>query len=728
MTKCEDFQSTSIEAHLNQVAALLANIDDAYPALCARIHGDHREYLLKIESLLDKLADERWTVREEAERTLIEVGARAREMIQKRGAESDVLEVGIRVARVIKRIEDRDTKDEERQINLLRGLVLTAQHLPAEDRLLRALRSAMGHTDATVVDSAIRALGRIGDEGDARILDRMVEFKGGLHRTAALGALPQVQGQEAVDLCLGRLRAGELTPAEKVALVRDLRRREGGPEIMLELQKLADPLIADAAKLPWPAQTAGATSKAVLTLAEASQNATVFLEGEFGGFLGDTILVRNAIEGLEEVAIPLSQCDIIDFPDGKIEIGARPRMFLNQGSLISCSNVLMQNDRFEVSGSVFGDLQLDRATVQGVALDPELDRLVGGSTDHDRVRTAENAFVDGAIESLLPDTLTLRLEDGSAQTMPRSEAAGMLMTRPRSVETSTELFSRIDLTNGDRILGHIAAIGPSQLAVIAPDLGISVLPVADLHHVEFGVGGGALWGFTLIADYSDNRLVEVDEKGNVTFEMKEVYGAWDAECLDNNNILLTEFSVSRVQEMDREGNVIWSFSDLKNPYDADRLPNGNTLIADTFGGRVIEVNPDGEIIWTFDNEIRPFDVDRLANGNTLIADVIKDRVLEVSPSGEVVWEASNLVNAHDADRLPNGNTLVTLRTLNKVVEINRNGETVFEIKDLWSPSDADRLPNGHTLVAENGMVREFDRRGIEVWKKEMTWAVEVNRY
>ena len=41
---------------------------------------------------------------------------------------------------------------------------------------------------------------------------------------------------------------------------------------------------------------------------------------------------------------------------------------------------------------------------------------------------------------------------------------------------------------------------------------------------------------------------------------------------------------------------------------------------------------------------------------------------------------------------------------------------------------ADLLRGRAALVAENTRVREFDRRGNEVWKKEMTWAVEVNRY
>jgi len=85
-------------------------------------------------------------------------------------------------------------------------------------------------------------------------------------------------------------------------------------------------------------------------------------------------------------------------------------------------------------------------------------------------------------------------------------------------------------------------------------------------------------------------------------------------------------------------------------------------------------------------------------------------------------------NVHDADRLPNGNTLITLRSKGQVIEVDREGKVVWELNGLMSPSDADRLPNGNTLVAENNAVREFDRHGNVVWKKEMTWAVEANRY
>ena len=236
----------------------------------------------------------------------------------------------------------------------------------------------------------------------------------------------------------------------------------------------------------------------------------------------------------------------------------------------------------------------------------------------------------------------------------------------------------------------------------------------------------------LIADYSDNRVLEIDGNGKVVNEIADLSGPWDVEILANGNYLITEFSVSRVREVTKQGRTVWSLDrgnvGLKNPYDADRLPNGNTLVADTFGGRVIEVNPQKNIVWSYSKGIRPFDVERLDNGNTLISDVMLDRVIEVDPNGVIVWEVKGMPNVHDADRLPNGNTLITLRTVNRVVELDPDGKEVFRLDKLNSPSDADRLPNGNTVVAENGMVREFDPQGKEVWRREMTWAVEVNRY
>ena len=232
---------------------------------------------------------------------------------------------------------------------------------------------------------------------------------------------------------------------------------------------------------------------------------------------------------------------------------------------------------------------------------------------------------------------------------------------------------------------------------------------------------------TLIADYSENRIIEIDSSGAVIFELNQIFGAWDVETLANNNLLVTEFSVSRVCEYNRQGKVIWSYDKLKNPYSAQRLKNGNTLIADTFASRVIEVTPNGEIAWLFDQDLRPFDAEVTSSGTVLIADVQHDRIIEVDRAGKIVWELANVPNAHDADLLANGNTLVTLRNQGQVIEVDADGKVVWELGDLSSPSDADRLPNGNTLVAESNQVREFDQNKKVVWSKAMAWAVEVNR-
>ncbi len=285
----------------------------------------------------------------------------------------------------------------------------------------------------------------------------------------------------------------------------------------------------------------------------------------------------------------------------------------------------------------------------------------------------------------------------------------------------------------------LCAIGPAATPrlreLLAAELTRSHTATADLltsaiMRLPLGAGAAGLRPepVTLIADYSDNRVLMVGADGRVLLEIDDSFGAWDAKLTPQGTILITEFSVSRVREVDLAGNDLWDYDTLKNPYRASRLANGNTLIADTFGSRVIEVTPAKQIVWQYDKDIRPFDCERLANGDTLIADVLGGRVLEVSPAGEIVWQVPGMSNVHDADRLANGNTLITLRSKGAVVEVDRAGKVVWELTGLSSPSDADRLPNGHTLVAENTRVREFDADKEAVWAKEMTWAVAAQRY
>ena len=732
VAQAKGFQSPSLTTQIEQVGSLLAQRERAFTPVAARLHGDYREYRLKIDRLLEELCDPNWKVRESAERALIEIGGRALGVIEKRRDEYEVLEQNIRCSRILDALAAKGTEQEDRERRLLQGLVRLAGYLDPDPRLLRSLRSALGHTDPSIAGGAIRALGKLGGDDEARAVAPMVRYKAGLHREIALSALARMESEVALGFCRAMLLDGalpeslvgvELSRTEAMSMLRALRMRddEGARALVAALGAHPDAVVAAGALVALP--DTGVAAKVTLTLPEREQ-----ATGELGEMAGDSFTIDGAFVGADRVELSFSDCATFDFPDHEVVKSQQTMVFLNQGSRVAGDLLAVGADEVRMRSSLFGELTLPRSEVQGMAFDAGIDRLVGASIDHDRVRLRSGEILDGALVRIAEGRVVLETDDDDARELDVADVAGVLFTRPPLTEPDPTSYARLDLTTGERLICFVAAMSAGHVAASVPMLGAATMPWSQVHHVELGVGGGAMWGFTLIADYSDNRIVEVDDQGREVFVLEEIFGAWDAECLDNDNLLITEFSVSRVQEVNRQGETVWQFEELKNPYDADRLPNGNTLIADTFASRVIEIDREGKIVWSYDKEIRPFDVDRLPNGNTLIADVLKDRVIEVSPAGEVVWEGKGLPNAHDADRLPNGNTLVTLRNKGAVMEIDRDGKVVFELSNLSSPSDADRLPNGNTIVAENTRVREFDRYGNEVWQKEMTWAVEVNRY
>lgn len=708
-----------LAARLATTAGLVQHKDEALLAIVQRIHGNHHEYQQEVERLLDLLVDERWLKREEAERALIETGANARALIEQRAGTGKTLEERSRCQRILDKLASKGTEREDREVKMLRGLVSAAPVLGSGAAMVAALRAAAGHSDPLVCEGAIRALGVLGGDPEAEMLRKIAESGPVERRPVALAALGRMTAPKAVEQVQALVEGGKLTPLELVGLVRDLRNRPDAAALLAGLGKHADARVASAVAAPGldPA-VPPLTVKLVTT-----DNAV--LQVEVLGIRGDCLLVKRPIEGLDQFEIPMREFAAITC--AAVAKPAQPRVFLKRGSLVSGPLLGIDAAGVTIESSVFGKLTIPRTALQGVAFDGSLDRLLGSSETNDKLRTKAGASVECKLLSLAGDRLTI--ESAGAKTeMPVGEAMGVVFTRPVGNATEAGRYARVELANGDRLLGQITALGSGMLVLVAPDLGTAKLAWKDIARLEFDCAGGAVWGFTLIADYSESCVFEVDEQGKEVFRLDNLPGAWDAECLENGNLLVTEFQAGRVREITRAGVEVWAYTKLKNPYCARRLANGNTLIADTFANRVIEVDRGGNEIWSYAKGIKPSNCERLANGNTLIADMLKDRVIEVSPGGDIVWQVVNMIGVYDADRLPNGNTLVTLRTLNKVQEIDPTGKVVWQLANLLSPSDADRLPNGNTLVAENGGVREFDRAGNVVWKRACTWAVEANRY
>ncbi|PKL76314.1 MAG: hypothetical protein CVV27_10905, partial [Candidatus Melainabacteria bacterium HGW-Melainabacteria-1] len=164
-------------------------------------------------------------------------------------------------------------------------------------------------------------------------------------------------------------------------------------------------------------------------------------------------------------------------------------------------------------------------------------------------------------------------------------------------------------------------------------------------------------GRTLIADQRKKRLVELNSRGDISWEFDkagQISSPQYAEELESGNILFADTMLNSLREVDRNGNLRWSFGSrikgngpgqLFAPEFGTRLVNGNTLIADTRNNRVIEVSYEGREVWIFTGDPRnprrrllnPVRCERLENGNTLVIYNNHREVIEVTPAFETVW-------------------------------------------------------------------------------------------
>jgi sugar lactone lactonase YvrE len=219
-------------------------------------------------------------------------------------------------------------------------------------------------------------------------------------------------------------------------------------------------------------------------------------------------------------------------------------------------------------------------------------------------------------------------------------------------------------------------------------------------------------GTTLVADTTNNRIIEVDGDDNLIFNSKEWEGGngrlSDGSQLDYpNNIelagdglwMVTCRNSNRYVLVDRQGTVrAASQVEIKHPHNCSPLPNGCVLLADSDANVVREVDPDGRTLWEFAEGLNwPRDANRLPNGNTLIADSKNSRVIEVTRDGNIVWEfaVDYFANFYEAHRLDTGNTLISDQQQKRVFEVSQAGDVVWEFRNFQREQTVlEKLSNG----------------------------------
>ena len=180
---------------------------------------------------------------------------------------------------------------------------------------------------------------------------------------------------------------------------------------------------------------------------------------------------------------------------------------------------------------------------------------------------------------------------------------------------------------------------------------------------EFGKGGGTFGvqrlenGLTLVAENSTGRILEVDQKGAVVFEMqlplikRGIHGNFrHCRKLQNGNYLITHKGPKIVREYTPKGEVVQEIKVPNAAFSAVRLPNGNTIVGHIDG--VTEYNKEGKAVWSFKTSELPAGITTgflcgihsLPNGNIVCGTYrvpLKDEkgaaLFEITRKKKLVW-------------------------------------------------------------------------------------------
>lgn len=275
-------------------------------------------------------------------------------------------------------------------------------------------------------------------------------------------------------------------------------------------------------------------------------------------------------------------------------------------------------------------------------------------------------------------------------------------------------------------------------------------------------------GNILITDQFNNRVIEIDPRGNIVWQFglgpgnttpSSIIGTNDAERVGTLTLMAGTgipagvtthckkgCADNRVLLVDHHGNIVWQYGQfgvtgsgsnqlntpVQNTYLHESSGDDHVLITDQGNGRIIEVRrSDNAIVWEYDGLNNPNSAELLVNGNILISDQNNNQALEVThitPSSVVQSYTTAggipFSGLAFASRLPSGHTLITDSNNSRIVETDETGA------DYWHfftndpalrpgsnpsplPTRAVQLANGNVLISD-----QFNHQVIEVTHTE----------
>ena len=247
-----------------------------------------------------------------------------------------------------------------------------------------------------------------------------------------------------------------------------------------------------------------------------------------------------------------------------------------------------------------------------------------------------------------------------------------------------------------------------------------------------------LFGQTLIVDDS-GRVLELDVRGNVCWQITGIPGIRDAQMLPNGHVLVLENGGLRITERDITGTVIKTIWDKPQPVfpplncvGFQRLANGNTFIA--MRHQIIEVDGDKKetVLYTRpqQNQQDIYTARKLPDGQIAFTTVQWNTPvglqlptyyrLDGKMQEAKSYQLTNFVqfDNRNVEILTDDRVLMTVQQQNTVFDFDNTGKIVDKVTALAAPSHAIRLANGHLLVASAPSMKivEIDASGRVVWE------------
>jgi len=214
--------------------------------------------------------------------------------------------------------------------------------------------------------------------------------------------------------------------------------------------------------------------------------------------------------------------------------------------------------------------------------------------------------------------------------------------------------------------------------------------------------------------FADNNVIEVDPKTNKvvwTYRPKQQKGGGTFSCqrLENGNTVVGENSAGRIVEVDPKGKIVF---ELKLPFCQPgshnnlrmvrKLKNGNYLVCYKAKALVREYTPKGKVVFEVKVSKIAFSAVRLPNGNTVVGHI--ECVTEFDPKGKQVWQFNKKELAGvkigaicGIHVLPNGNIAMGVYGVVRA----KDGAGVFEItrdkKLVWRFVDPSKNGPRHMM-------------------------------